>query len=266
MIKRILRFFILPFIGKRRLQFFFEALHRIAIKGMNALNGSDFRESGELHAAQYIANRMISSEDVTIFDVGANEGSYSMYLSELFGQKASIFAFEPAKKTFELLLVATSQKENIIPVHIGMSNRECETVLYSDEHRLGLSSVYNRKLGHIGISLDQTEDIKLTTIDKYCQGRQIAKIDFLKLDIEGHEFSALIGAKEMIASNNIDFIQFEFSGCNIDSRTYFKDFFLLLHPKYRLFRILRDGLFEIPCYNEIYEIFGLMNFLAERRK
>jgi hypothetical protein len=75
----------------------------------------------------------------------------------------------------------------------------------------------------------------------------------------------LEGAQEKIKSNRIDYIQFEFGGCNIDSRTYFQDFWYLLKDKYKFYRILKDGLFELSAYKEIYECFITTNFLLERK-
>ena len=97
--------------------------------------------------------------------------------------------------------------------------------------------------------MDKKEEISLDTIDNYCEEQGIKKIHFLKLDIEGHELSALHGAKKMIANGNIYFIQFEFGGCNIDSATHFQDFYYFLKGKYRIHRILKDGLKEIRHYS-----------------
>ena len=66
----------------------------------------------------------------------------------------------------------------------------------------------------------------------------------------------------MISDKKINFIQFEFGGCNIDSRTYFQDFFYLLNDNYTIYRDLKNGLFEMPVYKETYEIFITINFLA----
>lgn len=82
----------------------------------------------------------------------------------------------------------------------------------------------------------------------------------MKLDAEGHELQVLHGAERLLAHNTIDIIQFEFGGCNIDSRTCFQDFFYLLNPQYRLFQILRDGLFSIKEYVERHELFFTTNF------
>ena len=58
----------------------------------------------------------------------------------------------------------------------------------------------------------------------------------------------------------------EFGGCNIDSRTYFQDFFYTLHPNYRLHRILRNGIVPIEHYRGTQEIFVTTNFVAVSRE
>ncbi len=110
--------------------------------------------------------------------------------------------------------------------------------------------------------MDSEEQVRLTTIDIFCKEQGIEKIDFLKLDIEGNEINALEGAKTMLEKDSIKFIQFEFGGCNIDSRTYFQDFYYLLKDRYKIYRILRNNLYEIENYNELKEIFITTNYLA----
>jgi hypothetical protein len=70
----------------------------------------------------------------------------------------------------------------------------------------------------------------------------------------------------MIDGGKIDFIQFEFGGTDIDSRTFFRDFYFLLNDKYRIYRIVKDGVYPIRDYGESYESFLPTNFLAERRQ
>ena len=51
-------------------------------------------------------------------------------------------------------------------------------------------------------------------------------------------------------------------GANIDSRTFFQDFWYLLSGKYKIYRIIKNGLIEVKGYEESLEIFKNINFLA----
>jgi len=113
--------------------------------------------------------------------------------------------------------------------------------------------------------MDFEEVVDIRTIDSFCLEKNIDHISFLKLDTEGNELNILKGAKNMINSEKIDFIQFEFGGCNIDSKTYFQDFYYLLNPRYQIYRILENGLFPIKKYCETNEIFLTTNYLAEKK-
>ncbi len=246
-------------------QHVWENIFLLSLRKMNFGNGGDFKQSGELFVAKFIQNRLSKESQIIIFDVGANIGNYSKSLSNLFNSKAKIFSFEPSQKTFELFLETTRNCGNIIPNNFGFSDNEYNQILFTNSEGSGLASVYQRKLDHFGITMDKTEEIKLTTIDSFCDENKIERIHFLKLDIEGHELNALKGSKKMINGKKIDFIQFEFGGCNIDSRTYFQDFYNLLKENYDIYRILEDGIYELATYKETYEIFITVNYLAIRK-
>lgn len=237
----------------------------LALRQMNYGNGGEFDQSGELFVARYIQNKLEKDAPIIIFDVGANKGSYSKELSNIFKNKATIYSFEPSKQTFELLLKTTKDCKNVIPNNFGFSDKEQNQLLFTNLEGSGIASVYKRRLNHFGIEMNQTEEIKLTTIDIFCTQNKIEKIHFLKLDVEGHELSALKGAKKMIEGQKIDFIQFEFGGTNIDSRTYFQDFYYFLKDNYSIYRILENGIYEITAYQETLEIFITINYLAIKK-
>ena len=261
-IKKTILYILKKNAGRKRMQKIYEALFHFSLIGMNFGNNGSLKETGELNILKKIKNIFQSDELLTVFDAGANVGEYPKLVSNLFGVNTTIHSFEPSKKTFEKFLENTSDITNIIPNNFGFSDTGNNLLLFTNRENSGLASVYQRNLMHFGIEMNISEEIKLSTIDKYCENNNISRIHILKLDIVGHELHALKGANEMINNKKIDFIQFEFGGCNIDSRTYFQDFFYLLKDKYRIFRILRDGLVEIPEYNEKHEVFLKTNYLA----
>jgi FkbM family methyltransferase len=261
LINRALR----PFVGKKRYQSFFEDMLMSVLRFMNIGSPAVLVDtSGEKEVLKYIKN-IFGNNDITIFDVGANNGDYVELLLDIFGCNAEIYSFEPSRETFHKLLKRHENKEKVFFNNFGFGKEETSAVLYSNSSVSGLSSVFKRKLEHLSLDFDEKEDVILKTIDSFCSEKGVVHINLLKIDVEGSELMVLEGARKMIDSGNIDFIQFEFGGCNIDSRTFFQDFFYFLKDKYRIYRIVADGLAPIEEYKEIYEIFICTNFLAERR-
>ena len=249
--------------GRKSFQSFFSKLYVVAIKGMNYGGGANCDSSGELFAIQYISSKL--GKDLIIFDVGANIGEYSKSLKDIFGNRAIVHCFEPSDVSMNKLKDLLKTETGVVTVAKGLSDAEGKLELYADSATSGLASVYQRNLEHYHIPMNVIQQIDLTTVDLYCEKNQIQKIDFLKLDVEGHELKVLNGAKRMIESGNIRFIQFEFGGCDIDSKTFFQDFYYLLKDRYHIYRIVRDGLVPIKQYSEHLEIFSTINFLAERK-
>jgi FkbM family methyltransferase len=257
LIQKISSFLSVPWTQK-----IFKAFYFFSLSGMN-YGGGDGENSGEKNALDFV--KFSSGEKPIIFDVGANQGQYARLLGNKF-KEAQIFSFEPSKTTYDLLRDKVKDLSNITCENIGFDRENKEIMLYSDSVGSGLASIYQRELSYIGITMDKTEKITVRTIDSFCAERAIKKITLLKLDIEGNEFNALLGAKRMIDNGAIGYIQFEFGGCNIDSKIFFRDFFFLLCDKYKIYRILKNGLREIKTYQETLEIFITTNYLCELKK
>lgn len=253
-------------IGQKQHQSLFENFYSISLQGMNIGGGSNTDSSGEKNALFYIKDKLKKLDQLVIFDVGANVGLYTILLNEVFGEDSNIFSFEPSKKTFDKLTKNTRDIKNTNLYNFGFGNLNTFSTLYYNQEESGLASVYERRLDHFNIKMDLKEEIEIKTIDSFCEENNIVHINFLKLDIEGHELSALSGVKKMLNSHKIDFIQFEFGGCNIDSRTYFQDFYYLLSKDFYIYRIVKDGLHKIDNYKEMYEAFSTTNYLVERKE
>lgn len=257
------------FLGKRKLQPLFEALYNLSLYGMNIGGGSNVNSSGEMWAINYIINYLLpNNKPIIIFDVGANVGCYTLKVIPFLRERVNtkIYCFEPSKYTFKTLMDNLSNYKNVKLFNFGFSDKKESVILYSNKKGSGLASIYNRRLNHFDIDLKYKELIHLKSLDNFCKNKGIDLINFLKLDTEGHEYKVLKGAKDLISKNLIDFIQFEFGGANIDSRTYFQDFYYLLVPYYKIYRILKDGLMTIDNYKETHENFITTNFLAISKK
>ena len=73
----------------------------------------------------------------------------------------------------------------------------------------------------MGATFDYSEDVQTLRFDRYWPDHlDGGRIDIAKLDIEGHELQALTGFGAALSACRV--IQFEFGGCNIDTRTFFQ--------------------------------------------
>ncbi len=109
--------------------------------------------------------------------------------------------------------------------------------------------------------MNLSEEVVKVRFDEYVRAHSIGPVDWMKLDVEGHELAVLEGVGDGVASVGV--IQFEFGGCNIDSRTFFQDFwYLFRHHGFRILRLAPRGAMEIEQYVEMHECFRTTNFVA----
>ncbi len=204
-------------IGKIWQQPFYENLHRISLRGMNYMQSQSIEVSGERFAMQYANSKRKGK--VVLFDVGANVGDYSEVLSREFKHDFKIHAFEPSKKLFQSLQTKFRTDPNIAIHGIGFSDANKILTLYNAGDLYG--TVYPTHQNET-----QSENIELETIDGFCIKNEIDSIYYLKIDVEGAEMDVLKGAKQMIDSNAIQFIQFEFGPKCFRSKNFSQRFFL----------------------------------------
>lgn len=192
-----------------------------------------------------------------LFDVGANVGAYSDSLRSIFPE-ASIYLFEPNPHSFKKI-----PKEYPHAFNIGLSSKKGSSKIYfyqGDETTTSAS--VNESVIRGRERPYASTDIELDTLDSFCATHNIDHIDFLKIDVEGHDIEVLRGAQKMLP--HIEVIQFEFNRHNILSRTFLKDFYDLM-PDFTFYRIGPDRLIPLGTYKPHNEIFRIQNIVAVRQ-
>lgn len=212
-------------------------------------------------AADVIASASKSASPV-IFDVGANNGDWSADIKSLYPD-AFIYMFEPQPDCQQRIKERNLANTVLLPV--AVDSKKGVVKIFTDGQTSGLASVHQRKDSYFKDVVFSTIDVASLTIDEVIESNGIKQVDFMKMDIEGHEFEALKGAHQSLCDGKIKALSFEFGSGNINSRTYFRDFWDLLHPMgYDFFRILPSSrLMPIVEYYEDCEYFrGVSNYIA----
>jgi len=132
----------------------------------------------------------------SILDIGANIGFYAKKLSALTGEKGKVYCFEPDSTNFTYLKKNTTGIKNITLFNKAVSDKP------------GILKVYKSKLLNVDHrtypvnNYDSIEEIESLSIDDLIKEKIIAKVDLIKIDIQGYELTAFNGMKQLLSSTD----------------------------------------------------------------
>jgi FkbM family methyltransferase len=133
----------------------------------------------------------------TCFDIGAYIGD-STFLINKYLQPRLIYAFEPSHHNYEVLtenLKLNNMEKVVKPVEFGVG---MENSYVSMENKGAASKIVSGK------GLFGGETVRIVTIDDFVKENKIKDTSFIKMDIEGQEKNALMGASNTIVNNKPD--------------------------------------------------------------
>lgn len=121
---------------------------------------------------------------MTVVDVGAHIGYYTLLAAKLVGSKGKVFAFEPNKDRFQLLLknVKINGFKNIVCINKAVVDKSGQMELL--------------------ILYDNTKDITQTvSLDDFFKNRS-EEIDLIKIDTDGADVLVVKGAQNLVRKNH----------------------------------------------------------------
>lgn len=146
-----------------------------------------------------VLNALLPSGGVLI-DIGANMGYCSLLMSRTVGEDGKVFAIEPSERDFLRLIdnVSLNKLNNVGVYRLAISDISGEVeISIASEERSSLNTL-GTEFSNKGIEKLRTEKVEATTLDRFVEQEEIDKIDVIKMDIEGSELKALLGAKDSI--------------------------------------------------------------------
>jgi len=204
-----------------------------------------------------VIRELIRDGDI-VFDGGANVGLWSTEVIKI-KKDIRLYAFEPAPVTSRSLRKRLAGSgAHIFELALADVNEPKEFFFYPD--RSGChSSLFDWYIRGKGRGKKRVT-VSCRKIDSLCAEFKINHIDFLKLDVEGAEFVALMGARKMLSAGKINFVQFEYNDHPMANLRGIFD--LLVGFGYRLCKIQADELLPISVWSENLENKKFANYLA----
>ncbi len=169
---------------------------------LNAFEGDSITREIQ-KKGEYDTNTLNSLSDVlgaikpqTSLDVGANIGNHSLVIAKY---SRNLIAFEPVKFIFDVLEgnFLLNQLKNAKAINCGLSNKQALAEIFIPENgNLGSSSL------ELKDGIGNLLEIKTIVGDIYLEENLAnSQVDFIKMDVEGHEALALLGLETTIIKN-----------------------------------------------------------------
>ncbi len=147
----------------------------------------------ELHELEFLAGKLFPKlENRRIcLDIGANIGNHALVFADHFD---SVEAFEVNPQTFKLLSFNAELNAAIHPHNIGVSDSKREMIGQGTMRNMASFSLEPGWTPEVNQSLT----VEVDRLDDLLTEEQQSQVDFIKMDIEGHELAALRGAAEFL--------------------------------------------------------------------
>jgi FkbM family methyltransferase len=136
---------------------------------------------------------------MTVLDIGAHHGLYTLLASKRTGPNGRVFSFEPSTRERNALLqhLRMNRCKNVTVEALAVGSENTDAQLYVVEGtQTGCNSL--RKPAEDVSGTFKPLTVHVVKLDDWLASRKIEKVDFLKLDVEGGELEVLKGAFSLI--------------------------------------------------------------------
>jgi FkbM family methyltransferase len=136
---------------------------------------------------------------MVFLDGGANEGVYTVFASARVGPTGCVIAVEPSLRELERLKanIKINRAANVIIADVALAERPRSVKLILAEQRHSGQNTLGAFI-YEGVDSLEARCVRAVTIDDLILTHGLSRLDIVKLDLEGAEFRALIGARNAL--------------------------------------------------------------------
>ena len=147
---------------------------------------------------------------MTVVDVGANIGYFTLLSAARVGASGRVLAYEPTPRIAARLRenVELNRSAMVEAVEAAVSDRESTMTFYESPEDPEANNLYHG---------DSPVAVRAVTLDEDLSRRGVQHVHLLKIDAEGAEVNVLAGARELLRSGSIDAIVVEANSVTLRS-------------------------------------------------
>ena len=201
--------------------------------------------------------RTLGARINTFVDVGANVGEWTALTLQYSASDVRGFLFEPGARAFQRLENRFADDARILLIRKAVSEFDGPTTFYEVPDCGESSSLL--KLDPSAVQIN----VQVATLDRELSERLDGRrLDYLKIDAEGHDFCVIKGADRLLAEGRISYVQFEYNDCWKQTNSTLDDTIKYLQDRgFITYMIRPEGI--VPFQPSDYgEFFFYSNFLA----
>jgi FkbM family methyltransferase len=180
-----------------------------------------------------------------VLDIGANIGAHTLPIAKLISESGRVYAFEPTEYAYQKLVhnISLNPFRNITPVQVALSDRN---LLQQSIH-------FRSSWPTAGSPKSRESIVDFIMLDDWFKKENLEHVDLIKLDVDGNEYSVIMGAKSLLASQRPTILM-EVWGPNFSDNLK-NPFIVLKELGYRFYHITTGE--EYTSINDLRSIVSL---------
>ena len=149
-----------------------------------------------------------------VMDIGANMGEWSLHMAKMVGGNGRVFSFEPIPSMVQALekTIAINNFSQVSISECAISNKtgHSQFSIPFDKDNQAIPFWSRLVLGEefatpkwidnpwAKVATTKTIEVQTTTLDRFTSEKSITKLDFIKIDVEGHEKYVIEGGQKTL--------------------------------------------------------------------
>lgn len=158
--------------------------------------------SGSFEPNEFAFIDRVLAPGMTVVDVGANDGLYTVFAARRVGPTGRVLAVEPSSRERANLArnVERNKLSNVtvwpsaLGAAAGQANLKIAHGLHAGHNTFGT-------FAYDDVLAVDSELVAVETLDDVVQRRALPRVDFIKIDVEGAEVGVLQGARQVLMSS-----------------------------------------------------------------